>query len=412
MALNTSITLRKSNSDSGFHNSSQLKSASIALRSREIEKKLPLESKSKQSKIASKPNPKNLLNTPINNQISATKQKSPEKKCCEIAEVRELIKTQNENNKSLIADMRVEIESKLNKEMGHLRDNIESEFNKKMVHLREEFIEEANKIYSNINEIKNISTQTQKVSNSTQIIQKQMDCASVNNFNFIDLGSAMINTRNELESEMRQIRNRIEFITESNKHVEEILCSLLDNNPSDKKKNLGDNKNRKCKQTINEDEMGDFDNALQCMQAEIDGVKTSLISDEEKNIIMNRELHVLSAKYIHFNGKMNNFLRDYNRQKLTKSKNIIDQDAKPFITQIKKKSKQAKQTNLFASHATADRRLFCKYDSYAYTRHITVHIENAEVYDLNTFVNEFKTKYEKHFGRGIVNKVTVTWWWC
>lgn len=81
------------------------------------------------------------------------------------------------------------------------------------------------------------------------------------------------------------------------------------------------------------DKIDDIENAIECIQHEINRMKTSSFSNGAKIIKMNKQIHVLSAKYIDFNIKVNRHLQSFYRSRADKTiiGSVVDDDTKPFM---------------------------------------------------------------------------------
>lgn len=169
-------------------------------------------------------------------------------------------------------------------------------------------------------------------------------------------------------------------------------------------------------------------NAIECMQQQLNKVEISIMKNEEKTTKMNEQLHILSAKYIQFNGKINKHIFEYNRQKANhiNRDEIIDVDVEPFLgtkssinntqkqthVQNNKKSsnqqKSSRKPNIISSGKSSSNRFGAAYMKYEYSKYVKVIIKEAAVYNLNEFVSEVKNEFINTMGKNIVNKVTVS----
>lgn len=143
---------------------------------------------------------------------------------------------------------------------------------------------------------------------------------------------------------------------------------------------------------------------------------------------MNSQIHVLSAKFIDFNAKLNEHLFVFNRQsfeKVSKEK-IIDNDASHFLTSSSSNKKQCerKNKNNFIAHTKSDNRFTQPFNKYecennsnfafrntadnrfrgrSYENHesqaIRVRIEFANFRNLDDFQQKLKAKIEKRIGK-------------
>lgn len=156
-------------------------------------------------------------------------------------------------------------------------------------------------------------------------------------------------------------------------------------------------------------------NAIQCIQTEIDKVNIATMQNEERFIRLNTQLHVLSAKFIDFNAKMIDFIRNLNRKTSLKTQvqndQFIDSDTVPFM----QADVLTGETfgNQFASAQTANNRFGDKYNRFAFSKFVRVCIDKARILNLDSFINEFEKCFtsiigEKAFNQSYIEKYFIT----
>lgn len=84
---------------------------------------------------------------------------------------------------------------------------------------------------------------------------------------------------------------------------------------------------------VTNEKITDIENDLECIEHKINHIKTWSFDDGEKIAKMNRQMHVLSSKFVDFDIKINCHLLDFNRNNLNKiePEKIIDSAAKQFM---------------------------------------------------------------------------------
>ena len=165
------------------------------------------------------------------------------------------------------------------------------------------------------------------------------------------------------------------------------------------------------------DKIDSIMNEIECLQFEFNKINILLTKDEEDLIKLNKQMHVLSAKYVQFNARINNHLLDCSRiMNADMSREIlVDSDTLPFIADEKMGHKIASiepktvcKANKFASDESSDDRFGKQYNKYNYSKFIKVRLENTNIVNIDTFANEFKSNLMHVIGKQIVDKVTVT----
>lgn len=116
--------------------------------------------------------------------------------------------------------------------------------------------------------------------------------------NYILHGNALMQTEYEYAAQLEQLRNKVNKIEESNEQVAETVNDLVTSISC-----FMSTDSKEHQQSTDTEKIIDIENAVECIQHEIDRIKTSSIEDGEKVIKMNKQIHVLSAKYVDFNIK-------------------------------------------------------------------------------------------------------------
>lgn len=159
------------------------------------------------------------------------------------------------------------------------------------------------------------------------------------------------------------------------------------------------------------EKIDDIENAIKCIEHEIDRMKTSSFDDGEKLMKVNRQIHVLSAKYVDFNTKMNRCLLDFNRMNMSHKINnneIIDDDAKPYMEMHERGvEEKASSDKPVTNNKLSSGRFVRPYDKYDYKRSVCVEIKCTETIDLNKFKREFENEFERSIGKNIVKQITI-----
>lgn len=187
-------------------------------------------------------------------------------------------------------------------------------------------------------------------------------------------------------------------------------------------------------QSNGSDNEQDIDNRITALENSIDDINISIKNIDEKCIksneawpIMNNQIHVLSAKFINFNSKMNEFIYD-NKNKgvaISNGINIIDKDVVHFTTheqplidsyeQINpsKHSKkkiavtQMNSKNYFVSSDMINHRIHGISNKLDFTRCIKVAMKNTHILDLNTLPDEIHRYFDLTLGMNITEYVNI-----
>lgn len=144
-------------------------------------------------------------------------------------------------------------------------------------------------------------------------------------------------------------------------------------------------------------------------------IKKVELMNLESNIAwkkMNQQLHVLSAKFISFNAKINDFFQTNKSSNKSNANNntIIDDDAKEFFNEKKEnnsKNNHSNQVNSFTSSNAITHRIIGEVDRYGYTSRIKVNVVDSSIVNLNSFRYEFETMINNIIGKNIVKNTNI-----
>lgn len=159
----------------------------------------------------------------------------------------------------------------------------------------------------------------------------------------------------ELQGQCELLRNQIDVLTEENIKTTSNFANLL-NNVNNKCVDLFLSPNQTCNNKLDDcfDRIDMIENSIKCLDAEIYKLNNNNASCDEKIMKMNGQLHVISAKYIDFNLRINKFLCDFKStnkiNNSTECDKYVDMDTIPFATNdnenvINASSINANQTN-------------------------------------------------------------------
>lgn len=158
------------------------------------------------------------------------------------------------------------------------------------------------------------------------------------------------------------------------------------------------------------DEFESLRNAIECVQYEINKVNNAIIKSEEKCIKMNEQIHVLSAKFINFNAKLNEHLFIFNRQSAepVNKDQIIDNDASKFLVASNsiKKPKEKKE-NKFIAQTESNNRFAQPFNKHECSKLVKVSIHNCEIHNLSSFSEEFDQYMRKTLGMKLIRSITI-----
>lgn len=215
---------------------------------------------------------------------------------------------------------------------------------------------------------------------------------------------------------------RIDDIEKKISNVEQAVLNIgeyIESNISDKKINEIEGKLHIITNELSYGELVDastFKNTIKCLQREINKMNITILSDEVSTMKMNHQLHVLSAKYIEFNRKINNHIFDFNKRQnhTILVDQVIDKDALPFIEQSKLKQPdrviklcEKMAENQFASSQLADGRFGEHFNQFTYSKFVRVCINEARISNLNNFIDEFESFLSKIIGKKAINRSVV-----
>lgn len=307
-------------------------------------------------------------------------------------------------------------ENSMNDELTKLRQTIENQqkiTNDSISKLYQDTDERFNKFNSIIESIKNDVDQI-KTEMANEKVSSQIMNNNTRNFNtertlsYLLQGSGLKQMETCYKMQINEITSRIEAIETNNTIISEALSKIINITESIEK--------RKETQNNCNDIHEKFENAIQCHQVEIDKLILYSHTDIEKLRLMNHQIHVLSSKYIEFNKKINNYLIDFNRNKIEQnigkiSNNIIDKDTLPYMNRVETQ-KQVKVTNILSSIKLENNRFGQKQNTFNYIRFIKVNIKNAVIHDLNNVTNEFSKIFEHHIGKGTVKNAIINKYHC
>lgn len=109
-----------------------------------------------------------------------------------------------------------------------------------------------------------------------------------------------------INDNLSDMHNSIRNIDDKNVTTDNMIVNLVKSMESSITKN-----NRMMQPvTINEDNVDSIIKEIEWLQHETKKHNLLIMQDEEKLIVMNRQIHVLSAKYVQFNAIMKNLLLD------------------------------------------------------------------------------------------------------
>lgn len=241
--------------------------------------------------------------------------------------------------------------------------------------------------------------------------------------------------KTNINANLSEIYNAIKNIEDKNVATDNMIANLVESMET----SVTINHQRETQPvTTNKDNIESIINEIECLQYETKKHNLLIMQDEEKLIVMNRQIHVLSAKYVQFNDIIKNLLLDLNRAMSTKIQqdNVVDIDAVPFMvsqaaccTTNNENVLNANlhddvvaddpssfieiRTNIDANNksagwdASTDR--FGKiYNKFGYSKLIRVRIENANIVDIGLFTEQLKSRFIHTIGSKTVDKVTVT----
>lgn len=232
-------------------------------------------------------------------------------------------------------------------------------------------------------------------------------------FASILFGAGILQLEEEYGTQIERLQNKVTELEEANKRTEEMTNDLVTSITSFMDSDSNSCTSNPQRNNVFDEKIADIENSIECIQHEVNRLNLSTSGDGEKIIKMNRQLHVLSSKYVGFNTKISHYLNDFNRINIEKlyPDNIIDSDAKPFMID---EEETGDETN---SNPTTKRRSdvpmvsnrFTKpYDVNAYARTITIEIRETNIDNLQQHQIELKGQCEMFFGKQMVKNATLT----
>lgn len=265
--------------------------------------------------------------------------------------------------------------------------------------------------FSNRNHKQNLGFYRMHDNNDFEQQIAEMSRVSIDDSNIFQIIEVLTSKNNELSNEIKKINDELNKVNIANNNVHS--QSKLINNESD------------------------FGNRITALENGIDDINISI-----KNVydmcsksndawpIMNNQLHVLSAKFINFNSKMNEFLFNFknNDASISKEINIVDEDVIHFTTynqssiksygQINqsKRSKNkiaVKESNIvhmknnFISSDKINQRIHGISNKFDYTRCIKIAMQNTNIFDLSMLPNEIHRYFNSTFGGNLTESVNI-----
>lgn len=247
---------------------------------------------------------------------------------------------------------------------------------------------------------------------SNNMIQKEVYIPSMaTRFMHILSSTGMIQLKDVYITQLENLQRKVTQIENANKRTEEMVNDMATTIAT----TMGANANKTVEHQQNNisDKIAATENAIECIQNEMDRLLVSSNQDGEKIIRMNKQIHVLSAKYVDFNIKINKYLNDFNRINIDKlyPKNIIDDDAKPYMPMVESVSSDKTKTSVRGQPVPvkmASRPFTKPYDLHEYARSIVVDIRELNTTDLKHYNHTFKQQFSTYIGKNIVKNTTVT----
>lgn len=260
-------------------------------------------------------------------------------------------------------------------------------------------------------------------------IDKKIECmfgciAAVINDTDI-LKNAFVSTAIDLDSKIKRIERKDESLEET---LDVILHAI---NQPQRLAQL------QARDTTNDtDDVTEYDllaNAVECIQQQVNKVNLMVMQDDEKIQKIDRQMHVLSAKFVRFSSQINELILDFNRERNAKIQpsKYIDEDAKNFMVRESSSCEQNKSS----SHAVPSKRVhtqskntqgsmngdtnICAYgtrsagrvnlvhNKHAYSKHVKIHIRDANIVNIDTFADELKNDIGDTIGHSVIDKVHI-----
>lgn len=234
---------------------------------------------------------------------------------------------------------------------------------------------------------------------------------------------AFVSTAIELDSKIKQMEHKEKSMEET---MSAVLHALDPSNCSTQPRYTKDN-------ISDENEYDTLANAVECIQHQVNKLNLMVMQDDEKFKKIDRQLHVLSAKFVHFSTQINHLILDFNREKNTKIEpgKYIDADAKNFIEhesptcendgpsnrtetprQARTHSDGAQRStlaekNISTGGVCSAGRAHTIRNIYAFTKHTKIRIRDVNIVDIETFANEVKKEIGNTIGENVIDKVHI-----
>lgn len=254
-----------------------------------------------------------------------------------------------------------------------------------------------------------------------------------------DLGFYKMYDKNEFKNQIADLSG----ISTDNVSVGQIINNIIskDNDLSEKidKMTVDFNKvnrasNIKQFQTMNSNNCCDCEYRIDALEKEIEDINISIKNINQMCVksnnawpLMNNQLHVLSAKFIKFNTKINVFLYDFQKKKSTISSeiNVTDEDAMHYAIHDQQsevsnnQSKHCIDTNTvieslvisteneFASKEKKNQRIHGIINQLDYTRCIKVAMHNTNIVNLKSLPNEVYRYFNSTLGSNVAQCVNI-----
>lgn len=227
-------------------------------------------------------------------------------------------------------------------------------------------------------------------------------------FDHIIRGSCIERLENEYKTQIEEMRYKIASIETKNSEIESIMCDIVDVAAVPKINAPSNFIEEPLIDLVSKQD--DFENAITCIQSDVNRLNLFIHSNEDKLCKLNHQMHVLSAMFVKFNAKMNEHLLDFNRNKNTniEASEIIDANTLPFMERKQNKhGKRIEVTNQFSNKESIANRFEGNFNRSAHSKSVVVRIKNAIIQNLDSFVSEFKTKFEHCAGAGIIRSIAI-----
>lgn len=291
----------------------------------------------------------------------------------------------------------------IEKEISSIKNLIKTKFeegNKLIAECRDEFTVKLNRFSDTIEFLK---IDINKSSSTVQPYQYNNDTETYWIIRNIIEANKRINTiESKINSCASDINSKIEELQSNNVDLQECLIQLawqinfIEENVTTSKSGTSSE---------------DLINAIECIQTDSNKVNLSMFKDEEKIIKMNTQIHILSAKFINFNAKINEHFLSLNKKKLMDNNAIIDSDAKHYFTNEKtknnNKNKEIIKVNIFSNKTMLSHPFSQNFDKLAYSKQIKVIMHNTMIYNITNFSTDFKNTISKILASKLINEVTI-----